>query len=140
MTSIKRGIGSHKIWGNFAVHCGCFCGGDGVLILQTSTRGNSKSLFSIIYYIFQQWLSFDYIAHMLKPVLQLIFSSIMERVEVHQPFVKVGLAKFCFFSCQFYYTYKNSKYCVHQQRKKSKHHNNVDLLVELFKENDKTCP
>ena len=55
----------------------------------------------------------------------LICSSIMETLELDQTSIKVGFIKFC----QFYYTYENCKYCVHQQRKEQF----VRILISLSK-------
>ena len=97
------------------------------LILCTPTSTNRESLFSIIYQVFQQLFRFCCTASILKLLLQLVGVFVMETLESHQPFIKVGLV--LMLSYQFYYTYENCKYCMLQQTKEQY----LSMLILLLK-------
>ena len=99
--------------------------------LCTRTSTYSKSLFSTIYHVLLHFLYLYHTASILKHLLYLTCSSIMEIMKVHQPFTKVGLVKNCWLLCQFYYTYEIVNNMCISKEKSVRHY--VDLFLQKFR-------
>ena len=98
-------------------------------VYATSTY--SKSLFSTIYHVLLHFLCLYHNASILKYLLYLTCSSIMEILMVHQRFTNIGLVKNCWRFCQFYYTYEIvNNMCV--SKEKAVHHY-LDLFRQKFR-------